>query len=134
MDIFTLLYLFSLISPSLWKTARYRLKYCLKRPLNPQQPTNNHSRHGIMPLRKFHYGNHVRSIILKSFEIFSRNLVQILSIIKGRAENKSHNSTFIFHGIIFLCKFYNGNHARTITPKPFEIFWFTHSLFVNAIT
>ena len=27
-------------SPSLWETARYRLKYCLKRPLNPKQPTN----------------------------------------------------------------------------------------------
>ena len=31
---------FSLLSPSLWETARYRLKYCLKRPLNPNQPTN----------------------------------------------------------------------------------------------
>ena len=29
------------LSPSLWKTARYRLKYCLKRPFNPKQPTNN---------------------------------------------------------------------------------------------
>ena len=27
-------------SPSLWETARYRLKYCLKRPLSPKQPTN----------------------------------------------------------------------------------------------
>ena len=25
---------------SLWKTARYRLKYCLKGSLNPKQPTN----------------------------------------------------------------------------------------------
>ena len=24
-------------SPSLWETARYRLKYCLKGPLNPKQ-------------------------------------------------------------------------------------------------
>ena len=24
----------------LWETARYRLKYCLKRPLSPKQPTN----------------------------------------------------------------------------------------------
>ena len=29
-DIFTLLYLFSPLSPSLWETARYRLKYCLE--------------------------------------------------------------------------------------------------------
>ena len=40
MDIFTLLYLFSPISPSLWETAQYRLKYCLKGPLNPKEPTN----------------------------------------------------------------------------------------------
>ena len=32
--------LFSSLSPSLWETARYRLKYCLKGPLNPKQPTN----------------------------------------------------------------------------------------------
>ena len=40
LDIFTLLCLFSPLSPSLWETARYRLKYCLKGPLNPKQPTN----------------------------------------------------------------------------------------------
>ena len=40
LDIFTLLCLFSSIFPSLWETARYRLKYCLKGPLNPKQPTN----------------------------------------------------------------------------------------------
>ena len=39
-DIFILLYLFSPLSPSLWETARYRLKYCLKGPLNQKQPTN----------------------------------------------------------------------------------------------
>ena len=32
--------LFSLLSPSLWETARYRLKYCLKGPLSRKQPTN----------------------------------------------------------------------------------------------
>ena len=40
LDIFTLLYLFSPVSPSLWETARYRLKYCLKGPLNQNHPTN----------------------------------------------------------------------------------------------
>ena len=41
LDIFTLIYLFSPLSPSLWETARYRLKYCLKVPLNQNnQPTN----------------------------------------------------------------------------------------------
>ena len=42
LDIFTLIYPFSPLSPSLWETARYRLKYCLKGPLNPKQPTNQH--------------------------------------------------------------------------------------------
>ena len=40
LDIFTLIYPFFPLSPSLWETVRYRLKYCLKRPLNPKQPTN----------------------------------------------------------------------------------------------
>ena len=34
---------FSFLSPSLWETARYRLKYCLKGPINPKQPTNQRS-------------------------------------------------------------------------------------------
>ena len=33
LDIFTLIYPFSPLSPSLWETARYRLKYFLKGPL-----------------------------------------------------------------------------------------------------
>ena len=42
LDIFTLVCPFSPLSPSLWETARYRLKYCLKGPLNSKttnQPT-----------------------------------------------------------------------------------------------
>ena len=38
LDIFSLIY-HSFLSPSLWETVRYRLKYCLKEPLNPKQPT-----------------------------------------------------------------------------------------------
>ena len=42
-DIFTLIYhFFPPLSPSLWETARYRLKYCLKGPLNPE--STNHQR------------------------------------------------------------------------------------------
>ena len=40
LDIFSLIYPISILSPSLWETARYRLKYCLKGPLNPKQPNN----------------------------------------------------------------------------------------------
>ena len=39
-DIFPLIYHFSPLSPFLLETARYRPKYCLKGPLNPNQPTN----------------------------------------------------------------------------------------------
>ena len=41
LDIFSLIYHFYLLSPLFWETARYRLKYCLKGPLNPNQPTNH---------------------------------------------------------------------------------------------
>ena len=41
LDIFTLIYLFSPLSPSLWETVQYRLKYCLKGPLSSKQPTKN---------------------------------------------------------------------------------------------
>ena len=40
LDIFSLFYHFSFLSPSLWETARYRLKYCLKGPLSQKQQTN----------------------------------------------------------------------------------------------
>ena len=39
LDNFTFLY-FSLLFLSLWKTIRYRLKYCHKGPLNQKQSTN----------------------------------------------------------------------------------------------
>ena len=42
LDIFTLIYSFCPLSLSPWETARYRLKYCLKGPLNRKknnQPT-----------------------------------------------------------------------------------------------
>ena len=40
LDSFTLNNPFSHPSPSLWETGRYRLKYCLKGPLDPKQPSN----------------------------------------------------------------------------------------------
>ena len=43
LDIYTLIFPFSHLSPSLWETARYRLKYCLKGPLNPK-PTNQQTK------------------------------------------------------------------------------------------
>ena len=32
----------------LWETGRYRLKYCLKRPFNPNQPTNQPTKFNII--------------------------------------------------------------------------------------
>ena len=49
LDIFTLLCPFFPLSPSLWETARYRLKYCLKWPLNPKQPTKKNKRLNYIP-------------------------------------------------------------------------------------
>ena len=48
LDIFTLVYPFSSLSPSLWETARYRLKYCLKGPLNPKPKTTNQPTKAMM--------------------------------------------------------------------------------------
>ena len=39
LDIFSPIYHFSILSPSLWETARYGLKYCLKGPNTTTQPT-----------------------------------------------------------------------------------------------
>ena len=44
-DIFTLVYPFSPLSPSLWEMARYILKYCLKGQINPKQSTNQQHGH-----------------------------------------------------------------------------------------
>ena len=41
LDIFTPIYHFSFLSPSLWEMARYRLKYCLKGALSQKQPTSS---------------------------------------------------------------------------------------------
>ena len=46
LDIFSLIYPFSSLSPSLWGTTRYRLKYCLKGSLSPKT-TNQQSFYGI---------------------------------------------------------------------------------------
>ena len=52
LDIFSLVYHFTFLSPSLWETARYRLKYCLKGPLSPKQPTNHPPDFDLFPKLK----------------------------------------------------------------------------------
>ena len=66
LDIFTLVYPFSSLSPSLWETARYRLKYCLKGPLNPKQPTNQRGLIMLYICAKFH------EIILNGIKVIER--------------------------------------------------------------
>ena len=67
LDIFTLIYPFFSLSPSLWETARYRLKYCLKGPLNPKttnQPSRRRTWHS--PDRK-HHNQIVHILVRKHF-------------------------------------------------------------------
>ena len=45
LDMFTLIYPISFLSPSLWETTRYRLKYCLKGSLSPKTTKSvNHNK------------------------------------------------------------------------------------------
>ena len=46
------------LSPSLWETARYRLKFCLKGPLNPKQTTNQHT-HVNLEIRVYFQGRNL---------------------------------------------------------------------------
>ena len=50
LDILTLIYPFSFLSPFLWETTRYRLKYCLKGSLSPKT-TNQPNSHGNISSR-----------------------------------------------------------------------------------
>ena len=55
LDIFTLIYPFCPLDPSLWEAARYRLKYCLKGSLNPKptnQPTSTYNNTRIIALER----------------------------------------------------------------------------------
>ena len=68
LDIFTLIYPFFPLSPSLWETARYRLKYCLKGPLNPKptnQPTNQPT--NLFLIMRVRCGGLFRQILLKEY-------------------------------------------------------------------
>ena len=73
LDIFTLVYPFSALTPSLWETTRYRLKYCLKGSLSPK--TTN------QPKSKVQNGPAPRDPRLerqKYIEKFSKKLLQNL--------------------------------------------------------
>ena len=86
LDIFTLIYTFSPLSPSLWETARYRLKYCLKGPLNPKQPTNPRVKEIAFKAKYswsfiLSFGGHFvyqsRTILIVLIEVHLRNILKI---------------------------------------------------------
>ena len=58
LDIFILIYPFFPLSLSLWETARYRLKYCLKGPLNAK-PTNQPTK--ARDIESLNANNHTRN-------------------------------------------------------------------------
>ena len=74
LDIFVLIYPFSPLSHSLWETARYRLKYCLKGPIN-NQPKNLCSKHCLKV-------SHVLSACLNKF-----HWLTTMSILLGLSHN-----------------------------------------------
>ena len=55
LDIFILIYPFFPLSPSLWETARYRLKYCLKGLLNPKTNQKSLPRPWICVMFRYAY-------------------------------------------------------------------------------
>ena len=91
LNIFSLIFHFSFLSPSLWETARYRLKYCLKGPLSPKLPTYLHQQfffhHNKTDMRLYavlvtfaHYVNNVCSNENSVFIAGTRNW----SLIQGQ--------------------------------------------------
>ena len=101
LDIFTLIYPSSSLSPSLWETARYRLKYCLKGPLNPKQPTNstrsncNRYRTKSVCYRKYEFSlsvpwvGYVLDLVPSSMFFYDRS--------KQTREFHSHNHIYVRH-------------------------------------
>ena len=71
-DIFTLIYPFSPLSPSLWETARYRLKYCFKGPLNQKQPTNQ-----LISLRILIYSRLDNPTLMKNIKKIRKSVSQL---------------------------------------------------------
>ena len=78
LDIFSLVYHLSLLVPSLWEMARYRLKYCLKGPLSSKQPTNQLKYQRFVPV--------VAITIAMRYDAFTKNFLWILTLMICRAK------------------------------------------------
>ena len=77
-DIFSLVYLFSFLPPSLWETVRYWSNYCLKGPLNPNQPTNKYL--SLVCISIFPTNGFILSYVYFKVFIFQRVCFSILPI------------------------------------------------------
>ena len=81
---FSLVYQFSLLSPSLWETARYRLKYCLKRPLSPKQPTNQckvdnlGQDHVLITVNRLSFTDQIRKYVISTLDLNVDSFVEPL--------------------------------------------------------
>ena len=84
----TLIYLSSSLSPYLWEKARYRLKYYLKGPLNPQQNKSHLSYlfYFFIPLSGVRFGTAWRAVIPQtikqctSYDIYLLNFDLLFAI------------------------------------------------------
>ena len=97
---FLLSSILSPLSPSLLETARYRLKYCLKGPLNPkptnQQPKNPELFNSIRDNLPILQEDETMNQILQEFQIIKskrqpRNLKQLITRAKFNDANESPN-------------------------------------------
>ena len=100
--------LFSL-SPSLWETAQYRLKYCLKRLLNQKQPTN---------LFRLTYKPFYLSFSASFLEIFvltsQTESVGIMNRVRAVMESENHTRILCFtarirYGLAPWCMYYTAS-------------------------
>ena len=92
LGIFSLVYHFSFHTPSLWETARYRLKYCLKVPLSPNQPANqstalSYSEEATLPfqfLNPFSMGSTLKGKICSFFDFLDQTFAYSWLFVVGR--------------------------------------------------
>ena len=66
LDIFSLVYHFSFLSPSLWETARYRLKFCLK---GPSAQNNQLTKQGNLQTGRAFRGLTGGFLLLRNFSV-----------------------------------------------------------------
>ena len=109
LDIFSLIYHFSFLSPSLWETARYRLKYCLKGPLSPNQPTNQpfmfaqfSSPEPKAALGSFIVWEYAKALLVGCFE-FKGPLRQYFSLYRAVSQRQGERGAKALLSIIFVC-------------------------------